>query len=769
MTLTQNQKRMIPQLKTELTYSKVEHLLSQYYEDQLAKEVSKIFQEMEYRVINNLAEYYNPEVMFKAHTDLILAPIHEMHKDYYELLCKYKIREFDKSRASGKRIVERLINFRRRGNILNRKYTVLKADLNDAVSSTITKDKLFGTSPDVHENLETRTYQLSEKTLARVDGQINDIIVNGYEEGMGIDKVSRDIRRRFGQLKTWESVRIARTEIHNSQCLGVIKGYDDMGVEYIQWSTARDSRVRGLKPKDSADHIHMEGEIIRMGGVFSNGLMYPGDMAGPAAEIINCRCQALPFIIPYGYIAPPDMAQFREDDLIATLDYFNADGVIERAMRDTKPIIEMKDNIDKAMDEVLRVSNEWNINRLFSGEKKVYLRAKHDYLLLKDAIETGDYSKLNRLKNKGYSEIYDRDSFMKLTKNGKDLEIAEMDLEDYKMDIDFYENIIKDTNIEVSIKPQRINWGEGSNISRYHNLTKDGDYVEMNLDEQFVKYHYKDENLTIYESTDMDFSRVRHVYSAYKKMPPHMKNVKEIVLSSQNPVQKGLFSDSKLGGYVLNKKGNTRIYQFKRSVNDTELILFHESAHLLERDSDWFISNSKEYIQAFKRDQKRLLSKGYTLEETYITPYSRSFTQNAINNNSKIRPYSEDFAESVKFYLKDKDTFTKMYPEKAKVIEKAIQGKLTRKNTINYFTWKKQELVKYDLTEKETERYMELDLLTKPYISNHRKLTKSEQKEFQYYNDKKTFSYIYKKIVNDDDLSDKEVEEFMRLQAKYKF
>jgi len=336
MTLTQKQMRMIPQLKTELTYSKVEHLLSQYYEDQLAKEVSKIFQEMEYRVINNLAEYYNPEVMFKAHTDLILAPIHEMHKQYYELLCKYKIREFDKSRASGKRIVERLINFRRRGNIISKQYTVLKADINDAVSSTITKDKLFGTSPDVHENLETRTYQLSEKTLARVDSQINDIIVNGYEEGMGIDKVSRDIRRRFGQLKTWESVRIARTEIHNSQCLGIIKGYDDMGVEYIQWSTARDSRVRGLRPKDSADHIHMEGEIIRMGGVFSNGLMYPGDMAGPAAEIINCRCQALPFIIPYGYIAPPDMAQFREDDLIATLDYFNADELVQQAMAETE-------------------------------------------------------------------------------------------------------------------------------------------------------------------------------------------------------------------------------------------------------------------------------------------------------------------------------------------------------------------------------------------------------------------------------------------------
>ena len=321
-------------LKTELAYSKVEHLLSTYYEKQLEKEISKIFSKMKYKVIENLAEYYN-QVMFAAHMDLILSPIHEMHKEYYETILKYKIREFDKARASGKRIVERTIKFKRKGDIINKQFTVLKADINDLVSSSIIKDKLFGTSRVAHENLANRTFSLSEKTLSRVDAQINDIIQKGYETGDGVNVVAKQVGDRFNQLKTWESRRIARTEIHNSQCLGVIKGYDDMGVEYIQWSTARDSRVRGLKPKDSADHIHMEGEIIRMGGVFSNGLMYPGDMAGPAAEIINCRCQALPFIMPFGYIAPPGMAQFREEDLVQTLDYWNQDELIATATQDT--------------------------------------------------------------------------------------------------------------------------------------------------------------------------------------------------------------------------------------------------------------------------------------------------------------------------------------------------------------------------------------------------------------------------------------------------
>ena len=469
--------RMIPQLKTELTYSKVEHLLSQYYEDQLAKEVSKIFQEMEYRVINNLAEYYNPEVMFKAHTDLILAPIHEMHKQYYELLCKYKIREFDKSRASGKRIVERLINFRRKGNVLNRKYTVLKADLNDAVSSTITKDKLFGTSPDVHENLETRTYQLSEKTLARVDGQINDIIVNGYEEGMGIDKVSRDIRRRFGQLKTWESVRIARTEIHNSQCLGVIKGYDDMGVEYIQWSTARDSRVRGLKPKDSADHIHMEGEIIRMGGVFSNGLMYPGDMNGPAAEIINCRCQALPFIIPYGYIAPPDMAQFREDDLIATLDSFNADELLSQAMAETTEAIPHVEGYNKY---VLNESQQTLLNELKSQGELKFL----DKIKLKKLEQQIRFNELNnQLLTEGKLEHDLAKEYFSL-QHSIDDKLEQLGHE-FKH-LDDIAGIVKKPKPTVTVpkdlpdEPERITWPKTTEVNgkKYTNFSDDPNIIE---------------------------------------------------------------------------------------------------------------------------------------------------------------------------------------------------------------------------------------------------------------------------------------------------
>jgi hypothetical protein len=61
--------------------------------------------------------------------------------------------------------------------------------------------------------------------------------------------------------------------------------------------------------------VEVDGEIIPMGGTYSNGLQYPGDMSGPIEEWINCRCSNAPFVIPYGYMAP-SFSPFREDDLI---------------------------------------------------------------------------------------------------------------------------------------------------------------------------------------------------------------------------------------------------------------------------------------------------------------------------------------------------------------------------------------------------------------------------------------------------------------------
>jgi len=108
-----------------------------------------------------------------------------------------------------------------------------------------------------------------------------------------------------------ELERVARTEIASKENLGMYMSEQELDVEYHQWKTARDERVR-----DS--HVDMEGEITRVGSPFSNGMMYPGDFSSGAdlGELINCRCTVMPFVMPEGYMAPAGMSYFRESDLV---------------------------------------------------------------------------------------------------------------------------------------------------------------------------------------------------------------------------------------------------------------------------------------------------------------------------------------------------------------------------------------------------------------------------------------------------------------------
>ena len=53
-----------------------------------------------------------------------------------------------------------------------------------------------------------------------------------------------------------------------------------------QWDSTLDARTR-----DS--HAQVDGEIKELDEKFSNGLRFPGDPSGGAAEVVNCRCALL--------------------------------------------------------------------------------------------------------------------------------------------------------------------------------------------------------------------------------------------------------------------------------------------------------------------------------------------------------------------------------------------------------------------------------------------------------------------------------------------
>lgn len=167
---------------------------------------------------------------------------------------------------------------------------------------------LFKHNPKTYTNLKEQVFVASESTMSRVNQNITTIISDGYREGEGTNTISRNIGNKFKQLKTYESRRIARTEVNSVQNIASFDAYyKDEEIHYHQWWTGEDNRVRDT-------HQALHGQIVQLGDRFSNGLLHPGDTTGPTGEWINCRCTSIPYIMPLGKTAP-HMKEFTEDDL----------------------------------------------------------------------------------------------------------------------------------------------------------------------------------------------------------------------------------------------------------------------------------------------------------------------------------------------------------------------------------------------------------------------------------------------------------------------
>ena len=289
---------MIP-LKKQILASKIALKRTENNEKQLTLELAELFQKIEDEVQALLTEYGTSVPVLQGQINVILSPIKAANEEYYNIIKKHILMEFEAGTREGDRLVE-----------LNNPHIVKE------VINEIRRKNLFGTLEYSEERLLTKAFEASEMTMARVDESINQILTDGYKSGLGINHVGNEINKRFEQLRTWEARRIGRTEIQGAHYEGIMKSYETLGVEYTQWITAHDGRVRGLKKGDRANHVKMDGEIIPFGGTYSNGLRFPGDTTGKIEEWINCRCSNAPFVMPQGYMAPPGQSNFKESDLV---------------------------------------------------------------------------------------------------------------------------------------------------------------------------------------------------------------------------------------------------------------------------------------------------------------------------------------------------------------------------------------------------------------------------------------------------------------------
>ncbi len=83
------------------------------------------------------------------------------------------------------------------------------------------------------------------------------------------------------------AVTIGRTEVGTAFNVGRFNNMKEQGYAHHEWITNIDEMTR-------EDHAESDGEVRKVGDIFSSGLDYPQSPMGDAEQVINCRCMTIP-------------------------------------------------------------------------------------------------------------------------------------------------------------------------------------------------------------------------------------------------------------------------------------------------------------------------------------------------------------------------------------------------------------------------------------------------------------------------------------------
>lgn len=138
--------------------------------------------------------------------------------------------------------------------------------------------------------LEKVIVPISQTTVDQIEAVLQEAITNGW----GVDKTVKVLED--SPITKNRARLIVRTETVKATNFTQISAADmeDFEMEK-QWIAVEDSRTRR-----SHSHAGVDGERQNIDEPYSNGLMFPGDPNGSAAEVCNCRCTQ-------GYFAKRDL------------------------------------------------------------------------------------------------------------------------------------------------------------------------------------------------------------------------------------------------------------------------------------------------------------------------------------------------------------------------------------------------------------------------------------------------------------------------------
>jgi len=146
------------------------------------------------------------------------------------------------------------------------------------------------TNPLVTAAIRARVNKLAGGVTETTYAQIQAVVEQARAAGLGIRDIANAIRETVfsDEITMMRATRIARTETIGAMNAGeMLAAMNSRGaLRSKEWLTQEDAKVR-------ASHAAQDRVRRDLGQAFPNGLQYPGDQNGSAAEVINCRCTLL--------------------------------------------------------------------------------------------------------------------------------------------------------------------------------------------------------------------------------------------------------------------------------------------------------------------------------------------------------------------------------------------------------------------------------------------------------------------------------------------
>ena len=139
--------------------------------------------------------------------------------------------------------------------------------------------------------IDKRQVQVSKYLDETTGADVRTLLAKASAEGQGVPDMVAAVQGYFDNI-AYRAERVARTEVIGTNNYATVEEYKENGGKWKQWLATQDKLTRD-------DHAEADGQMVAIDEPFDVGgeqLEYPGDVAGSAANVCNCRCTWLPVI-----------------------------------------------------------------------------------------------------------------------------------------------------------------------------------------------------------------------------------------------------------------------------------------------------------------------------------------------------------------------------------------------------------------------------------------------------------------------------------------